>query len=70
MDIERGLVRTDFGFIHYRAAGAGRAVMLFHINQQSSALMLELMQALAPFRRAIAMDYPSHGHSDPIGLSR
>lgn len=68
MDIERGLVETRLGHIHYRAAGSGHAVMLFHINQQSSALMLELMQALAPHHLAVAMDYPSHGHSDPIGF--
>jgi pimeloyl-ACP methyl ester carboxylesterase len=64
--IERGLVRTHTGYVHYRAAGQGPAIMLAHINQQSSALMLELMQALAPRMRAIAIDYPSHGHSDPI----
>ncbi len=39
MDIERGLVKTGLGHIHYRAAGADQPVMLFHINQQSSALM-------------------------------
>lgn len=66
MDIERGLVKTGLGYIHYRAAGAGAPVMLFHINQQSSALMLELMQALASRFRVVAMDYPSHGQSDPI----
>jgi pimeloyl-ACP methyl ester carboxylesterase len=66
MDIERGLVKTRLGYIHYRAAGSGAPVMLFHVNQQSSALMRELMQGLAPSFRAIAMDYPSHGHSDPI----
>jgi len=66
MDIDRGLVKTGLGHIHYRAAGAGQAVMLFHINQQSSALMRELMQALAPRFRVVAMDYPSHGHSDPV----
>src|SRR5260370_30790344 len=38
--------------------------MISHINQQSSALMIELLQALAPNFRAIAIDYPSHGHSD------
>ncbi len=66
MEIGRGLVRTRLGHIHYREAGSGPAVMLFHINQQSSALMLELMQGLAPAFRVVAMDYPSHGHSDPI----
>lgn len=50
MDFKRGLVRTRLGYIHYRALGAGPAVMLFHINQQSSALMRELMQALARIR--------------------
>jgi pimeloyl-ACP methyl ester carboxylesterase len=66
MDFARGLVRTRLGHIHYRAAGTGPAVMLFHINQQSSALLRELTLALAPSFRVVAMDYPSHGHSDPI----
>lgn len=65
--IERGLVRAHTGYVHYRAAGAGpTTVVLAHINQQSSALMLELMQALAPAVRTVAIDYPSHGHSDPV----
>jgi pimeloyl-ACP methyl ester carboxylesterase len=66
METERGLVKTRLGFIHYRSAGQGPAVMLFHINQQSSALMRELMECLTPSFRTIAMDYPSHGCSDPI----
>lgn len=68
MEIERGLVRTEMGHIHYRAAGprGGRSIMLFHINAQSSALMLELMEVLAPRLRAVAMDYPSHGMSDHV----
>lgn len=64
--IERGLVRSHTGYIHYRAMGQGPTIMLAHINQQCSALMLELMQALAPRMRAVAIDYPSHGHSDHI----
>jgi len=68
MKIERGLVRTFAGHIHWRACGLAAtkapAVMISHINQQSSALMIELLQALAPDFRAIAIDYPSHGHSD------
>jgi pimeloyl-ACP methyl ester carboxylesterase len=66
MQINRGLINTRLGHIHYRSAGQGPAVMLFHINQQSSALMLELITCLAPSFQVIAMDYPSHGHSDPI----
>ena len=64
--IERGLVRTHTGYIHYRSAGSGPPILLAHINQQSSALQLELLQALAPYLRVVAIDYPSHGHSDAI----
>jgi pimeloyl-ACP methyl ester carboxylesterase len=66
MRIERGLARTSAGYIHYRTAGSGQAVMLFHINQQSSALMIELVDALAPHCRPIAIDNPSHGDSDHV----
>jgi pimeloyl-ACP methyl ester carboxylesterase len=66
MDIERALVKTSMGYIHYRAAGAGKPLVLLHMNQQSSALYLELMAALAPGVRAIAIDYPSHGMSDHV----
>ncbi len=66
MTVRRGLVRTRFGHIHYRRAGQGESIMLFHINQQSSALMLELMAVLSPHLDVVAMDYPSHGHSDHI----
>lgn len=64
--IERGLVKTHTGYVHYRTCGEGPVILLCHINQQSSALYRELMQALAPFARVVAFDYPSHGHSDPI----
>src|SRR5262245_9963105 len=64
--IDRGLAKTFAGHIHWRACGRGPAVMISHINQQSSALMIEMLQALAPDFRAIAIDYPSHGHSDPF----
>lgn len=66
--IERGLAKTFAGHIHWRACGhvAAPAVMISHINQQSSALMIELLQALAPDFRAVAIDYPGHGHSDHV----
>jgi pimeloyl-ACP methyl ester carboxylesterase len=40
--------------------------MLTHINQQSSAVMVELIAALAPKFLIVAIDYPSHGMSDHI----
>ena len=70
LSIERGLAKTFAGHIHWRACGGRNpnapVVMVSHINQQSSAVMVELLQALAPDFRAIAIDYPSHGHSDHI----
>jgi pimeloyl-ACP methyl ester carboxylesterase len=66
LPIDRGLTKTFAGHIHWRACGHGPAVMLSHINQQSSALMIELLQALAPNFRAVAIDYPGHGNSDHL----
>jgi len=65
-EIERGLAKTFAGHNHWRACGEGPVVMVSHINQQSSAVMVELLQALAPDFRAVAIDYPSHGNSDHI----
>lgn len=64
--IERGLIKTTTGYIHYRACGRGKPIMLLHINQQSSALYLELMAVLGTEMRAVAIDYPSHGMSDHV----
>lgn len=66
--MRRGLVRSSYGHIHYREAGSGPAIVLLHINQQSSTLMTELIEALAPRMRAIAVDYPGHGMSDHLAV--
>jgi len=67
-DIIRHLIPTRFGQIHCRTAGRrdAPALAIAHINQQSSALQLELMRALGAGVRSVAIDYPSHGMSDPI----
>ena len=64
--IKRALVSTSFGQIHCREAGSGPPIVLLHVNQQSSALYLEMIEALAPRMRAIAIDYPSHGGSEHV----
>lgn len=64
--IERGLVRTGNGHIHYRKLGRGPGLVLLHINQQSSATYLELMAHLAADFTAIAIDLPGHGMSDHL----
>jgi pimeloyl-ACP methyl ester carboxylesterase len=66
IEIERGLVKTSAGYVHFRAAGRGKPILLLHINQQSSALFLEMLAALGRDMRAIAIDYPSHGMSDHV----
>ena len=65
---DRGLIATPYGYIHYRRAGKehARAVVVSHINQQSSALMIELLEALGEKVHAIAIDYPSCGMSDHV----
>lgn len=66
--IKRHLIDSRFGQLHCRTSGPDDAPVLAiaHINQQSSALQVELMTALAPGMRCVAIDYPSHGMSDPI----
>ena len=68
MTIERGLVKTPYGYIHYRRTGGRqpRAIVISHINQQSSALMIELLEAFDGSVQAIAIDYPGCGMSDHV----
>ena len=68
MRMRRALVETPYGFIHYRHAGEhhDRTVVVSHISQQSSALMIELLEALSDRVQAIAIDYPSCGMSDHV----
>lgn len=67
--MRRHLIDTQFGQIHCRTMGSGPAVVMVHINNQSSAGFLELMANLAPNATAVAMDYPSHGMSDHISYT-
>ena len=62
----RGLVETGFGLIQYRSEGDGPVILLLHANQQSSAIYRELMAALSPSLRVVAIDLPSHGGSDHV----
>jgi pimeloyl-ACP methyl ester carboxylesterase len=66
MDMERGLVKTSAGYMHYRATGQGKPIILMHANQRSSALYLELMTVLGKGLRVFAIDHPSHGMSDHV----
>ncbi|MFC2005462.1 alpha/beta fold hydrolase [Chloroflexota bacterium] len=66
MEMERGLIKTSAGYIHYRATGQGRPIILMHHNLDSSAMYPELMEVLGRELRVVAFDWPSHGMSDPI----
>lgn len=63
-DSFRAFASTRFGQVHFRSQAGEIPILIFHINQQSSAVQLELMEALAPKFRSLAMDYPSYGMSD------
>jgi len=65
-DVERGLVKTSVGYIHYRASGSGDPLVLIHGQRRSSALYLELMEAVRGDFRTIAVDLPSCGSSDHV----
>lgn len=64
--VESLFVATRLGRVSVLVAGQGPAVLLFHINRQSSDLYRELMACLAPNFTAVAMDYPSYGGSDHV----
>ncbi|MFC2005608.1 alpha/beta fold hydrolase [Chloroflexota bacterium] len=66
MEMERGLIKISAGYIHYRATGQGKPIILLHPNCQSSAMFLELMEVLGKELRVFAIDYPSYGMSDHI----
>ena len=71
MQIKRGLIETPEGYLHYREAGQGNALVLLHQVPLSSLEFSEVLPALARQRRVIALDLPGYGCSDtpPRGLT-
>ncbi len=64
--VERGLVRAGDGYVHYRRAGRGPAIVALHASPRSSASLMPLIDALADRYTVIALDTPGYGHSDPL----
>ena len=72
----RGYAPTSLGQLHYREvpgpapgrapAGAGDAVVLLHQTADSSEQFSELLRELSGRVRALALDTPGYGHSDPV----
>ena len=52
--------------MHFRAAGAGPALLLLHQSPQNSRMWLGMMQRFADRYTVIAPDTPGFGYSDPL----
>lgn len=62
--IRRGFADGPHGQIHYRRAGAGDTILLFHASPGSSKQLEPLITALADRFDVIAPDTPGNGDSD------
>lgn len=63
----RGYTGAPGAQLHYRMLGEGTPVFLLHASPLSSAFMLGQLQALADAgHRAVALDTPGYGQSDPL----
>ena len=64
--LRKGYVDTDFGQIHYYADGAeGPPLFLFHETALSANEFEKTLPHFARHCRAIALDTPGYGMSDP-----
>ncbi len=66
MDIKRHFVRVDNREVHYRRAGSGPPLVLFHVSPQSSAFVMSELLPLAEHYTLIALDTPGYGESEPL----
>lgn len=63
--IRRGFVDGPHGQIHFRRAGQGDTILLFHASPASSKQLEPVIRALAGRYDVIAPDTPGNGDSDP-----
>ena len=64
--IRRGYAGEAGRQIHYRIAGSGPPLVLFHQSPRSSAEYVPLIEQWAEFFTVIAPDTPGYGASDPL----
>lgn len=62
--MDRHLLKTRFGHVHYWTTGSGPAVLLLHQAAQSADEYLNIAPFLAQSFRLVSLDYPGHGASD------
>jgi pimeloyl-ACP methyl ester carboxylesterase len=66
MPLRRGYVDGPFGQLHYAEQGAGRAIVLVHMSGFNHVQFAKAMPLLADAGfRAVAIDLPGYGMSDP-----
>jgi pimeloyl-ACP methyl ester carboxylesterase len=66
MHITRHFVRIGDREVHYRRAGSGPPLVLFHVSPQSSAFVIRDLLPLADQNTLIALDTPGYGESEPL----
>lgn len=64
--MRRAYADTPGGQLHYREAGEGRPLLLLHMTASSSVMYERALPLLAERFRAIALDTPGFGLSDPL----
>jgi pimeloyl-ACP methyl ester carboxylesterase len=69
MTIRRRFLDVPFGQMHYRTAGDGPVLVLFHASPGSSRQLETLIRAFAVTHRVIAPDTPGNGDSDPLPIA-
>lgn len=68
MTIRRGFADVAGVQAHYRTAGAGAPIILFHASPGSAKQLEPLIAALASSARVIAPDTPGNGDTPPLGI--
>ena len=64
--VRRVFVDVPFGQMHYRSAGSGPALVLFHASPGSSKQLEPLIALLAANFTVVAPDTPGNGDSSPL----
>src|ERR1700691_5936304 len=64
--VERSFISTPSGRLHLAAAGSGAPILLLHQTPRSWDEFREVLPLLGRHYRAIAVDTPGFGDSDPL----
>ncbi len=66
--IRRAFTELAHGQMHYRTAGRGGPLIIFHASPGSSKQLLSLIRDLQGIARVFAPDTPGNGDSEPLPL--